>query len=126
MSRTKRYHYDPTTCSYEEVESTWIDWGKYGGTIVGLAILLAGGCLWMLDVYSIATPEERSLRAENQALERQLDRASDHMARLSGQLDTLAERDRTLYRRLFQIDPLSEDVRQVGAGGALRTSVFVE
>jgi len=117
MNRTEHY-YNPTTCSYEQVESTWGDWLTYVGSILGLAILLVSLAVWMLDTYSIATPEERSLRIENHDLTRQLAQANEELTRLSTQVATLAERDRTLYRRLFQIAPPSEDVRQVGVGGS--------
>lgn len=112
------YYYDPETCSFVEIESTWSTWLRYGGQVVGLGLLLAGLAIWAMDAYWIATPQEQTLRAENQALERQLDAVNGRMATLSAQLDTLAERDQTLYRRLFQMDPIPEDVRQVGVGGA--------
>lgn len=117
MSKTKHY-YNPTTCSYERVESTWVDWGTYAGSIFGIAVLLVGLSVWMLDVYAIATPEERSLRAENRVLARQLERSNEEVDRLSRQITMLAERDRTLYRRLLQIDPPFKDVQQVRGDGS--------
>jgi len=118
MDSQKRYEYDPETCSFVEVEQTWAEWGTQVGQVVGLALVLAGLLVWAVDAAWLATPEERTLRVENQALKRQLSEASGKMGRLSARLDTLAERDRRLYRRLFQIEPISEDVRQVGVGGS--------
>ncbi|MFB6231018.1 MAG: M23 family metallopeptidase [Salinibacter sp.] len=124
MSQRQKYYYDPETCSFKKVESTWNEWGAYVGQILGLAIILAGFAIWMLDVQWIATPQEQTLKAENKALERQLSQVNDRMSVLSTRLDSLAKRDRTLYRRLFQLKPISEDVRQVGIGGTDPYSKF--
>lgn len=119
MNRKKTYHYDPETCSFEEVEPSWREWGAYIGQIVGLAVILTGFAVWGLDVQWVSTPQEQTLKVENAALERQLEEVNDRMTVLSDRLDTLAEKDRTLYRRLFQMNPISDDVRQVGVGGAM-------
>lgn len=118
MNGKKQYYYDPETCSFVEVETTWRQWLSYAGQIVGLAVLLTGLAVWAMDVYWVTTPEEQSLRVENRALEQQLSQVNARMSSLSSRLDTLAKRDRTLYRRLFQMEPISDDVRQVGVGGA--------
>jgi murein DD-endopeptidase MepM/ murein hydrolase activator NlpD len=118
MHQDQKYYYDPERCSFVEVERTWKDYAAHYGRIIGLAVILAGLAVWALDVYWVTTPEEQSLKVENKALERQLDQVSGRMSTLSAQLDTLAERDQRLYRRLFQMKPISEDVRQVGVGGA--------
>jgi murein DD-endopeptidase MepM/ murein hydrolase activator NlpD len=118
MNKDQTYYYDPESCSFKKVEWTWADYASHYGQIVGLALILAGLAVWGIDVYWVTTPEEQSLKVENKALERQLDRVSGKMATLSAQLDTLAKKDRTLYRRLFQMEPISDDIRQVGVGGS--------
>lgn len=118
MSPKERYYYDSETCSFKRVESSWRDWAAHAGQIVGLAVILAALATWALDVQLVTSPEEQTLKAENRALEHQLDRVNDRMTVLSSRLDTLAKRDQSLYRRLFQLNPISEDVRQVGVGGA--------
>lgn len=118
MSRDQKYYYDPESCTFVEIERTWKDYIAHYGQIIGLAVILTGFAVWGLDVYVMTTPQEQSLKVENKALERQLDRVSGRMSTLSAELDTLAERDQRLYRRLFQLEPISEDVRQVGVGGS--------
>jgi murein DD-endopeptidase MepM/ murein hydrolase activator NlpD len=118
MHQDQRYYYDPDRCSFVKAERTWTDYLIRAAQVVGLAVILAGLAVWAIDVYWVTTPEEQSLKVENQALERQLDRVSGRMSALSAQLDTLEERDEKLYRRLFEIEPISEDVRQVGVGGS--------
>ena len=118
MDREQKYIYDSETCSFKQVETTWTDWAARAGQIGGLAVILAGLLFWGVDQRWIASPTEKTLRVENTALEQQLDRVNNRMTTLSTRLDTLAKKDRTLYRRLFQMEPISEDVRQVGIGGA--------
>lgn len=118
MNQDQKYYYDPESCSFVEVERTWKDYVASYGQIVGLAVILAGFSVWGIDAYWLTTPEEQVLRVENKALERQLSEVSGRMSTLSSQLDTLAEKDQELYRRLFQIEPISDDVRQVGVGGS--------
>lgn len=118
MSRRQRYYYDPDTCTYKEIPTTWTDWATYGGIILGLSVALIGLFVWSVHSYSAPTFEELGFQSENQALEHQLAQKNDHMTRLSGRLDTLARRDQTLYRRLLQVDPLPEEVRQAGVGGS--------
>lgn len=118
MNQDQKYYYDPESCTFVEVERTWKDHLAHYGQILGLAVILTGLAVWALDVYWVTTPEEQSLKIENQALERQLDQVSGRMSTLSSQLDTLAQRDQRLYRRLFQMEPISEDIRQVGVGGS--------
>jgi murein DD-endopeptidase MepM/ murein hydrolase activator NlpD len=118
MHHEQKYVYDPETCSFERVETTWTDWMAQAGQIVGLAIILTGILVWGLDQQWLTSPEEQTLKVENSALERQLSQVNGRMTVLSSRLDSLAKRDRTLYRRLFQMKPISDDVRQVGVGGS--------
>jgi len=118
MDREQKYVYDPETCSFKQVETTWTDWMAHTGQIVGFAVILTGLVFWAVDQQWITSPYEKTLRVENSALEQQLDRVNSRMTTLSSRLDTLAKKDRRLYRRLFQMEPISEDVRQVGIGGA--------
>lgn len=118
MNREPKYYYDSETCSFKQVESSWREWGTYLGQIVGLAVILTGLTVWLLDVQWVTSPEEQTLKVENKSLEHQLAQVNDRMSVLSARLDTLAKKDRTLYRRLFQMEPISDDVRQVGVGGS--------
>lgn len=112
------YYFDPETCSFVEVETSY-QWYLWRGAFVFvLALVLAAGITWVMDAYWIGTPEELALRSENQALQEQLARVRGKMDTFSSELDRLAETDRELYRTLLQAEPISEDVRQVGVGGA--------
>jgi murein DD-endopeptidase MepM/ murein hydrolase activator NlpD len=118
MAENKYYYYDQKTCSFKEVEPKRSKrYWQAGGTLalaLGIAVLLA----WGMDARWISTPEEAALAAENEALREQVADVDERVERFSKQLDTLEKTDRTLYRKLLQAEPISEDVRRVGIGGA--------
>lgn len=112
------YYFDPETCTFVEVETSYKQRLKRVAFVCALALVLAGGIVWALDVLWIDTPEELALKSENEALQEQLAHVSERMNVLTEDLDRLAETDHDLYRTLLQVDPISEDVRQVGVGGS--------
>lgn len=111
------YYYDPETCSFVKVETTWKDRLRQAAIVGGSAIVLAALLFWVADVYLVNSPHEQALEAENEELKEQLTRASEQMEVFADELEDLAEADRELYRTLFQAEPISDDVRQVGIGG---------
>ena len=115
--RQKQYYYDPETCTFVEAETSWKQTARRIGAALGLVLLLTTAAVWAMDTQWLVTPEEQALETENEVLRRQLDRATSQMATLSDEIDQLTKKDRKLYRRLFQMEPISDDVRQVGVGG---------
>jgi murein DD-endopeptidase MepM/ murein hydrolase activator NlpD len=117
MNHGTRYYYDPETCSFREVRTSPFARLKKAATTLALAALLAAGAMWGLDAQWVSSPQEVALRAENRALQHQLERVASNLTTLSTRLDDLAETDRELYRTLLQAEPISDDVRRVGVGG---------
>jgi murein DD-endopeptidase MepM/ murein hydrolase activator NlpD len=119
MNSGTRYYFDPETCQFVEAPRQRLRLVlRRAGAVVALATALAAALLWGLDAYDVRTPEEVALRAENVALQRQLDDVGERMSDLSQRLDRLASVDHEIYRTLLQAEPISDDVRQVGVGGA--------
>jgi murein DD-endopeptidase MepM/ murein hydrolase activator NlpD len=118
------YYYDHETCAFVEVpQNRRRYYLKVGGMVVGLALVLALG-LSALMGNLFETPEELALKAENEALQRQLAQAGDQIEHFSTQLDKLAETDQQLYRTLLQAEPIPQDVRKVGLGGTDKYAEF--
>jgi len=117
MDRETRYYYDEETCSFVEVERDWTQVLRKAGLIVGIALVLALAAAWVIDAHLIVTPHEQTLQAKNEALKEQLQRVDGQMATLSNKIERLSKKDRKVYRTLLQIEPISNDVRQVGVGG---------
>lgn len=112
------YYFDPETCTFVEVETSYKHYVKQAALLLGIALALTAGALWLVDEYWFGTPEEIALRSENQVLQEKLSRVGERMQTLNKELNQLAETDRELYRTLLQAEPISDDVRQVGVGGS--------
>ncbi|PSQ89950.1 MAG: M23 family peptidase [Bacteroidetes bacterium QS_8_64_10] len=116
MSDKKYYYYDHESCSFVEVEAQRTKtYGHIVAMLIG-AVALAWVITWGLD-YTIGTPQELALQAENQALQEQLSKAEKRMETFQERLSDLASSDKKLYRTLLGAAPLSDDVRRAGVGG---------
>ena len=122
--RQKKYYYDPDTCTFVEEATTWKDRAQWVGGLIALVCTLTAASIWAVDAQWMVTPEEQALETENEVLRRQLERATSQMTDLSKQIDGLAKKDRRLYRTLFQLEPISDGVRQVGVGGTDSYAAF--
>ena len=117
MPKNRYYYYDHEACAFVEVKPKRTRLYAQGVAVMLLAFVMAGVMTWGVDEMT-ATPQELALKAENEALQQQLDRVGRRMQDFSTQIQHLAQSDQELYRTLFQADPISDDVRQVGVGGS--------
>ena len=117
MAKHRYYYYDSETCSFVELKSRRKRLQMQVAGVVSIAVFLALGLTWGMD-HLVETPQELALRAENEALQQQLADFDARISSVSDELQKLSDTDQELYRSLFQADPISEDVRQVGVGGA--------
>lgn len=117
MANNRYYYYDHDTCTFVEVKRRGVRFYKQLAMIASAVVLLAGGMTWMADKM-VTSPEELALRAENHALQEELQRFAARVSEYSTRLEELSEADQEIYRTLLEADPISEDVRRVGVGGA--------
>lgn len=116
MPKNRYYYYDHESCSFVEVEAKRSRLYLQGSAVLVVAFLLASAISWAVDEFT-QTPQEMALVAENEALRHELTEISGRVENYSQQLQELSQHDQQLYRTLFQADPISDDVRQVGVGG---------
>ncbi len=117
MPKNSYYFYDHEACTFREVEPRPLRAALRGGAWLALALVLAAAGAWGL-AETRTTPQELALQQENRTLQQQIARSGERFEALSTRLDDLADTDRDLYRTIFQADPIADDVRQVGVGGA--------
>lgn len=117
MPKNNYFYYDRETCSFVEIKpdpkKVWLRRGVLGSLVVVIALALS----FLLEGV-VPSVEQITLRAENQALQQELEEVSERVSSLSSELGELSEADQALYRTLFEAEPISDDVRQVGVGGA--------
>ncbi|MEP0368233.1 MAG: M23 family metallopeptidase [Cyclobacteriaceae bacterium] len=118
MARIK-YYYDTESCRYERIRvSTW-DIILNGMGFFTLALLLAGAITFVYIVY-FESPEEALLRKENEELTLYYELLSKQMDDANDMLSLLQERDDNVYRVILGAEPVPEEVRKAGFGGANR------
>lgn len=116
MPKNRYYYYDHESCSFVEVKARRSRVYLQGFAVLVVAFLLASAISWGVDEFT-QTPQEMTLMAENEALRHELTEISGRVETFSDELRKLSEADQELYRTLFQAEPISDDVRQVGVGG---------
>jgi murein DD-endopeptidase MepM/ murein hydrolase activator NlpD len=118
MSNKNHYIYDPERCEFIPVKydtkkklinsiSFWL--------INGIVMAIFG--LAILTNY-VGTPAEIALKDENRILVEHLKKTESSINDLEKQLNNIAELDNEMYRAILGLDPLSEDLRMAGTGGA--------
>ena len=110
MARIK-YYYDTESCRYERIRvSSWdIIWNALG--FLTLALILAGGIVFIYTVY-FESPEEALLRKENDELKLHYELLNKELATNNEMLNVLTERDDYIYRVIFGVDQIPEDIRK--------------
>ncbi|RED95608.1 peptidoglycan DD-metalloendopeptidase family protein [Marinoscillum furvescens] len=118
MARIK-YYYDTESCRYERIKvSTWdIIWNALG--FLTLALLLSVGIVFVYIKY-FESPEEALLRKENEELRLYYDLLSKEVNDANEMLASLQERDDNIYRVIMGVEPIPEEIRTAGFGGANR------
>lgn len=112
------FYYDDKECEFVEIDyhpaeriiytlSLWV----LSGTIISVISL-------SLLAFTVGSPAEIALQAENRALFSQLRDTRNAIEQLDQQIADIAHTDNELYRAVLGIDPLSEDERRAGTGGA--------
>jgi len=118
MPSKNHYIYDPDQCEFVPVKydikkklinsiSFWL--------INGLVMAIFG--LAVLTNY-VGTPAEIALKDENRILVEHLKNTETSLIELEKKLEDIAELDNEMYRTILGLDPVSEDLRMAGTGGA--------
>lgn len=124
MARIK-YYYDTESCRYERIKvSTWdIILNSLGFLI--LSFILAGGIVYVYIKY-FESPEEAQLRKENEELKLYYDLLMQDMEEATAMLEDLQDRDDNIYRVIFGVEPIPEEIRRAGTGGANKYKDLLE
>lgn len=111
MGKKKKFHFNPDTLNYEQIEYTFAYKVKRFLTYI-LSGVFAGILFFFLFNYIIQSPRERQLGQENKRIKAQymmLDRQLDELQTV---LADIQVRDDNLYRAILQADPIPLSVRR--------------
>lgn len=124
MSLKNYYFYDEQNCEFVPVKYNKLERVIYTAcTWILCGVVLSGIGISILS-FSIGTPAEIALKAENRALREQLEATQGTIHDLDQQVEHLAKVDNKMYRSMLGMETISMDERQAGAGGADMYSEF--
>lgn len=118
MSKVK-YRYNPKTLTYERAVVGWKDRLFIVLTYLGAGIVFS--TIFLSIFFSFFdSPKEKELKRENEQLALQYKILNQRMNNLNQVLENISERDNAVYRTIFEAEPIPENIRKAGFGGANR------
>ncbi|MFP3860247.1 MAG: M23 family metallopeptidase [Bacteroidales bacterium] len=114
-----KYKYNPRTVRYEKVKLTWKDKLIRFLTYFSATILIAIMYNFVFSIF-FDTPKEKGLQRENRQLKLQYELLNKRFALVENTLENLQQRDNSIYRVIFETDPIPASVREAGFGGTDR------
>lgn len=118
MSTSNHYVYDDDQCRFVPV-----NYGRKERYLHTFSIWLISSvvfaCAGLAALsQNIGSPAELALKAENIILASQLENTKTSILSLEDQVQTIAEMDNEMYRSVLGMDPIPDEKRQPGIGGA--------
>lgn len=117
------YKFNPHTLSYEKVIVGARDRLKKVSFTVVFGLVL-GVLFAFISFQVIDSPKERALKREIAQYKRHLKSLDERVSRAEDVLKDLEQRDDNIYRTIFEVEPISPNVRNSGIGGVERYREF--
>lgn len=118
MALNNYYYYDEENCEFVPIRYNTLERIIYSASLWILCGIILSGLGISLLSFSVGTPSEIALKAENEELVNQLEKTRTKIQDLDKQVDQLAQADNEMYRSVLGMDKISYDEREAGAGGA--------
>ena len=114
-----KYHFNTHSLKYEKVV---VSWRKRSLRMLGwFATAVVFGALIMVFAYNfLDSPKEKRLKRELEETTFQLEVLRQRTEEIALVLKNIQDRDNTIYRVIFEAEPIPESVRQAGFGGVDR------
>ncbi|OFY22379.1 MAG: peptidase M23 [Bacteroidetes bacterium GWF2_29_10] len=112
-----KYHFNPKSLTYEKVKHTFTD------MMLKVVAYVATGLVFSSVVLLIAynlfnSPKELNLLRENQQYKLELSILNDRLEQLADAVKNIEEKDDNIYRVIFESEPVADEIRNGGYGGA--------
>ncbi|MEP1097287.1 MAG: M23 family metallopeptidase [Cyclobacteriaceae bacterium] len=120
-----KYYYDTESCRYERIRvSSWDIILNLLGFLVVSAIIGMG--IFLAADHYFESPTKAALRKENDELRLYYDLIQKDMSESNQMLGILQERDDDIYRVVFGVEPIPDEIRSAGIGGSNRYRELLE
>ena len=107
----KKFHFNPETLSYEQIEHSISHWLKQF-MIHALSGVFLGLIFFFIFVSTIQSPQEKQLNQDKTHMEAQYNVLERQLREVQYVMSDLQQRDDNLYRVVFQADPIPLSVRR--------------
>nr|NQU94308.1 M23 family metallopeptidase [Bacteroidota bacterium] len=115
----EKYYFNPTTLSYQKARRSLSK--KIGNLVIFLVVALAFAVAVLFITYNIFdSPKEKVLKREMAQMKFQYEVLNDRLDQIVNVMNDIQDRDDNIYRVIFEAEPVSEDARRAGFGGADR------
>lgn len=118
MALKNYYYYDDENCEFVPIKYNSTERIIYTACVWILCGVVLSGIGISILSFSVGTPAEIALKAENKALIDKLEETKTTIQDLDQEVSQLAETDNEVYRSVLGMDKISYDEREAGAGGA--------
>ena len=123
MAKQKRYKFNPETLAYEIHQIPAKVRLSRGFVLFVFSILLSLGYFYIYTSYfNLETPKMMTLKRQNEEYANRLELINRRFESANNSLVALQMRDNFVYRPIFGMDEIPEDVRNAGFGGVDRYS----
>src|SRR6218665_2281392 len=111
MPKKEKYYYNLNTHRFEKVEPSVKKrllqvFGFVASTVVSAGIIIAIAFKFM------DSPKEKMLKADLYKTQEKLKDLQTHVQLLDKEMEKLEKKDNTVYRAIFEADPISQDLRE--------------
>lgn len=114
-----KYKYNPKTLDYELVSLTLTDRIKKILSFVITGLVFASLIIFIAYTF-FDSPKETALKRENKQLQVQYSLLNQRLNNLENVLVDIQNRDDNIYRTIFEAEPIPDNIRKAGIGGANR------
>ena len=114
-----KYKYNPKTLDYELVSLTLTDRIKKILSFVITGLVFASMIIFIAYTF-FDSPKETALKRENKQLQVQYSLLNQRLNNLENVLVDIQNRDDNIYRTIFEAEPIPDNIRKAGIGGANR------
>ena len=120
-----KYYYDTESCRYERIRTSSWDIVLNLLGFLAISFVIGLGIFGAMDHY-LESPKHASLRKENDELHLHNKVFREELNELKEMMGLLQERDDNIYRVIFGVEPIPDEIRSAGVGGANRYRELLE
>jgi hypothetical protein len=114
-----KYKFNPDSLSYDRVEASFRQ--KALKALAYFFVILVNATIGYL-LYSVAfdTPKEKGLKRQISEMNLHIELFNKQLDNIESLLSDMQERDDSIYRTIFEAEPVNHSVREAGFGGSNR------